>query len=148
MNLKILRHSTIKFGLVFAALLVNACAPEQGDSADDATADLATNVEAAISVTAKELAKAYEDNEAAAQQKYGTSTLLVSGTVTGITLDFADDPVVQMEGVNEFLPVQLSLADEAKDRAASLSKGMELTLRCGELSEVIGAPMLDECTFH
>lgn len=79
----------------------------------------------------------------AAQQQYGDRPLLVSGRVTGITLDFADEPVVQLEGVNQFLDVQADLNDETV--AARLQKGQEVTLLCQDLSEVISAPMLGDC---
>lgn len=98
-------------------------------------------------VTALELAKAYDDNEAAAQAKYGNKPLLVTGTVSAITLDFADNPVVQMKGVNEFSDLQLSLAEKAKAQAATVKKGDQMTLRCESVSEVIGSPMLSDCTF-
>lgn len=100
----------------------------------------------AIEVTSVELAKAFEENEVAAQQKYGSAPLLVSGTVSGVTLDFMDQPLVQMAGVNQFMDVQASLGEEGKAVSAALKKGQPIVVRCAKLSEVAGTPMLGECT--
>ena len=100
---------------------------------------------AAMAVTAKELAAAYEANEAAAQQKYGGHAIKVSGTIAAITLDFANDPVVNLEGKNEFTHVMLNLAADSKAKAAGLSKGQEITATCEDVSEVIGSPILKAC---
>lgn len=96
-----------------------------------------------LAVTSQELAKAYEDNEAAAQQKYGGKPLAVTGTVTGVKLDLMDKPVVQLNGVNPFLPVQGSLADKAA--AANLNKDQEVTLHCEGVTEVMSMPQLKAC---
>jgi hypothetical protein len=109
---------------------------------------VATNAEKAatvdeVVVTAKELAKAYEENEAAAQLKYGDKPLAVTGIIKGITLDLMDNPVVQLSGANDFLPVQGNLAD--KDAAAALKKGQKVTLHCESVTEVVSAPMLQDC---
>jgi hypothetical protein len=102
----------------------------------------------AMEVTAFDLAQAFDDNEVAAKQKYGNRPLLVTGTVAGVTLDFMDQPVVQMTGVNEFLPVQANFEGDVTEETGQLSKGQEITLRCKKIGEVIGAPMLDGCSFE
>jgi len=99
-----------------------------------------------IQVTSVELAQAYEANEVAAQNTYGDKTLEVTGVVKGITLDFANDPVLQMQGVNEFLSVQASFDDTYKDRLSQISKGETVVIRCTRITEVISAPMLSDCT--
>jgi hypothetical protein len=98
-------------------------------------------------VSAEELWNAYQDNEASAQQTYGGIALAVKGTVDGVDLDFADNPVVKLKAPNQYMPVQADLADEAKPRAVTLVKGMPITLRCDNVSEVLGTPMLKDCTF-
>ncbi len=118
--------------------LVSAC----GEVPSEGTADPAAP---AIEVTSTELAKAFEENEVAAQQKYGAGPLLVSGKVTGITLDFMDQPVVQMPGSNQFMDVQASLGEEGKAVSATLKKGQDIVLRCSELTEVASTPMLGSC---
>ena len=65
-----------------------------------------------IEVTSVALGKAFADNEVAAQTKFGGKTLVVSGKIKAITLDFSDKPVIQLPGQNEFSDVQVSLTDE------------------------------------
>ncbi|MEA1015587.1 OB-fold protein [Sphingosinicella sp. LY1275] len=101
----------------------------------------------ATPVTALELAQAYDANEAAAQARYGDRPLLITGTVSEVTLDITDDPVISLEGLNQFSNVQLGLADEAHAAAANVSKGTEVTLRCERVREIIGTPMLSDCKF-
>lgn len=100
-----------------------------------------------ISVTAADLWRAYDANEAAAQQQYGSADLEVSGTVAGVNLDFADRPVILLATPNQFLPAQAQLADDSKNKASAVSKGQSIVLRCTGVTEVIGTPMLEECSF-
>lgn len=121
-------------------------AEEEAKEAEEAAERLAEarqKIDSATVVTARDLAAAYEANEVAAQQQFGDRLLLVTGQVTGITLDLFDEPVVQMAGVNQFLSVQADLND--KNVAAALQKGQEISLLCEKVTEVISIPMLDEC---
>lgn len=97
-------------------------------------------------VTARELAAAYEANEVAAQKKYGGQRLAVTGIVDGVDLDLLDNPVLKLVGVNEFSPVQASFTKDYSDKLGELSKGQKVTITCDKLSEVIGTPMLHDCT--
>ncbi len=134
--------------ILIGFFLVIALMFGSGDDDSAVVADGAPNADTlALAVTAQELASAYEANEAAAQQQYGGQPLEVTGTIAGITLDFSDDPVVQLSGTNEFLDVQASLAEGSKSKAGNLSKGQQITLRCESVTEVISAPMLSECSF-
>ena len=139
-------------GLIVLGMIIQAVDPEgverraaEQEAADreEAQVEAQSAVDNAIQVTSRELAAAYEANEVAAQQSYGGRPLLVTGRVEGITLDFMDNPVVQLPGVNQFLSVQATLNDEKA--AAALSQGQEVRLLCQEISEVISAPMLDDC---
>jgi hypothetical protein len=112
-------------------------------AAADRAAEAQSALASAISITSRDLAAAYEANEVAAQQRFGGQNLLVSGRINGITLDFADEPVVQLPGVNQFLDVQVSLND--KQAAARLQQGQEVQILCHDISEVISAPMLSDC---
>jgi hypothetical protein len=128
---------------IIGLALAPSTPPSAVGGADTVTATPAP--EPAIEVTSVELARAYEANEAAAQQKYGGKALKVSGTVEGVTLDFADDPVVQLQGVNPFLNVQANLGGGSKAKASQLQKGQEITLICSDVSEAVSMPLLKEC---
>ncbi len=99
----------------------------------------------AIKVTAGELFKAYQANEMAAQQTYKGKLLEVFGTVDGVELDFADEPVIKLRSSNQFMPVSIKLTDETKSAAAGYSKGQKITLLCKEITEVVSMPQLSEC---
>lgn len=123
-----------------------APAPVQAETAPPAAKPAAAPVQTALEVQAAALAQAYSDNEPAAKQTYGGKTLRVTGRVTGVTLDFMDNPVIQMEGVNPFLHVQASFTKAYSARLSSVSKGSVVTVTCNKVTEVISAPMLDDCT--
>jgi hypothetical protein len=99
-----------------------------------------------VEISSKELAKAYEDNEVAAQGQYGGKVLKVSGRVVSIELDMMDEPVVALPGANEFSNVQASFGDDAKAITSSLKKGQEITVTCNKVGEVMGSPILTECS--
>lgn len=120
-------------------------ATERAEEAERQAQEAADLRASAIKVTARELASAYEANEAAAQQRYSNQLLEVSGTIDGVILDFMDKPVVQLTGTNQFLPVSINLTEETQDQAASYSKGERQTFLCERVSEVISAPQLAEC---
>ena len=110
--------------------------------------DVAKSAKPAIEVTANDLFRAYQANEAAAQQQYGDQPLIVSGTVDGVDLDFANEPIVKLKTDNQFLSAQAKLVEADQGRASSLSKGDSVDLRCESVSEVIGTPMLAQCAFR
>ena len=101
-----------------------------------------------ISVSAVELARAYERNEAAADAAYKGRLLQVTGVVDSIDKDLFDNTVVHLDGVNTFLSVAAQLEESEEQQAIALRKGQTVTVLCRGDSEVIGAPRLDECTFH
>jgi len=115
----------------------NAAPADNGGSSDQADTTAVSSVE---------LARAYNANEVSAQNTYGGKTLDVTGTIVGVKLDLFNNPVVEMEGVNEFLPVQATFDQSYSQKVSALSKGQEITVRCTEITEVISAPMLSECS--
>lgn len=141
--------------LAFLAAIAPEPTPEQiaeqeaQQAAEDAKRDEQRQAEAmakldqAMSVSSRDLASAYEANEVRAQEQFGGRDLLVTGSVTGVTLDFSDDPVVQLEGANQFLDVQADLND--KSAASQLDKGQQIKVLCSEVTEVVSAPMLSDC---
>lgn len=98
-------------------------------------------------VTAVELARAFDANEAAAQKEYGDQPLEVTGVIDSINLGLGDEAFVVMKGENMFMGPQVHFADKANDAAAQLSKGQQLTVVCQNVSEVVGTPMLKDCSF-
>jgi hypothetical protein len=153
-------HSTLSrvlgFGW-FAFCLIVAVVPTSDTNTKQAGAPAAptasgeaapaTPTQEITKVTAVELARAYEANEVAAQQAYGGRKLEVTGTVSGVTLDFLERPTLQLEGSNAFVGPQAQFDKEQGQKLGSISKGDVVTFQCDEVTEVISAPMLAGCSF-
>lgn len=114
-----------------------------GDATEEA--EVAAPAAPPVEVTAQALEAAYQANEMAAQQQYGEATLLVTGMINSIQLDFSDDPYLVLTGSNPYMGPQAHLADNSKAAAASLTKGQQVTLLCDGVGEVVGTPMLKDC---
>ncbi len=131
--------------IVVILIIIGAIAGSPNGTAagkGNATADAAP----ARAVTARELARAYSANEVAAQKEYGDQALSVTGTVSGISLDFMNNPTLQFETENQFLPAQASFDKSYGSKLAAISKGSKVTITCKSITEVVSAPMLDDCS--
>lgn len=137
-------------GVIIAGALIltlGYCMTGGGDE-KTGVADVATRDDlraSATKVSARELFRAYQANEASAQTQYGDQVLEVSGTVQSIDLDLVDDPVVRLETDNQYMSAMADLIDADKPRAANLIKGQQVTLLCEGVAEVIGSPSLRKC---
>jgi len=95
--------------------------------------------ETAIELTATQLAAEYENDEAKANKKYLGNVLQVSGTVSEVTLNQQNKPVIILPG-NDLSSVQCTLLDNAP----AVKKGDSITIRgfcTGYLTDVI----MDRC---
>lgn len=134
-------------GVLVLIVAIGVLAPSTPTTQETTSAaEEAMSATVATEVTAKELAAAYEQNEAAAQQSYGKRPLMVSGKIRSVDLDFSDKPFLVLEGTNMFQGPQAELDDASQAKAGSLGKGQNVKLLCGDVSEVIGTPMLKDCT--
>lgn len=134
---------------IFAILFVLGLIGSQltpSNNSNSSSSSASTPEVAPVAVTSVQLANAYSNNEVAAQNVFGDKTLDVTGVVTGVTLDFANNPVLQLQGVNQFLPVQASFDQSFKQALAAYSKGERVTVRCTRITEVISAPVLSDCS--
>ncbi len=135
--------------LLFVLLAIFAPDPEESGEAPasvDFSGDAigSNELTVPIEVTTDDLAKAYDENEMAAQQRFGGRWLRVTGTVRSIALDISDEPIVNFES-STLLPIQATFVDEAMASTGTLKKGQIATLFCSEVSEVLGTPMLGGC---
>jgi hypothetical protein len=118
------------------------------DSHSPPTQDvLQQSVATALPVTIEEIEQAYEVNEMAAQQEYGNRQLLVTAMIDAINLNAADEPFVNLRSTGEgLLPVQASFAPAARSATGDLLPGQNVELLCPDLTEMMGSPMLSNCT--
>lgn len=133
-------------GGVFALLIIIGMSGEDKPGAGSPSAEQAAAPTPPIAVTAKELAAAYEENEAAAQLKFGKSVLNVTANISAIQLGIGDKPFLVLEGTNQFMGPQAQLDEAGQAQAATLKKGQKISLTCQKVSEVVATPMLEGCS--
>ncbi|WP_408585951.1 OB-fold protein [Novosphingobium sp.] len=134
-------------GGIFGLGVIGSMIPDADKGAGGAAGEAGAAVASAppVSVTSAELARAYDENEVAAQQKYQDKVLLVSGRVESIELDLTNDPVIHLDGLNEYQPVSVHLEKDASAQASALKKGQHLGVQCVKVGEVMGYPQLSDC---
>jgi hypothetical protein len=99
-------------------------------------------------VTSIQLAKDYEENTVAADQKYKGKKFVVTGTVSDINTDIMGRPYVTLRGTNEFMAPHFSFDKSAGDQLAKLRKGVKVTLACEGAGDMAKIPMSEDCQFH
>lgn len=99
-----------------------------------------------IKISAKELGKAYEENEAAADDKYKDKQLEVKGVINMIDKNITDNVTLQLIGANQFTFVIANLTPEAEKIALTLKKKQQVTVTCIGGGEIMSMPVLNDCT--
>lgn len=108
-----------------------------------------------VAVTAVEISKVFQENEAKAQLQFGNKTLEVSGTVKEINLDMMDAPVVKLKGSGDEYGMGINQEGKMTDvdinglantAAANINKGQKLTFTCTSITEAMGGAGLSGCT--
>ncbi|MDR1463624.1 MAG: OB-fold putative lipoprotein [Azoarcus sp.] len=150
---KVLKWVGIVFiGLIVLGIILDAAkSPEQkaadiAKAAEKKAAELASRAEEIAAmpvVSAVQLARDYDANTVAADQKYKDKEFKVSGKVSDISTDFTGAPYVSMGG--GFAPPQFSFDRDAADQLAKIKKGMQLTLLCIGKGDIAKTPMSGEC---
>ncbi len=124
---------------------------ENKSTAKDASKEGAPVVE----VSASELSKSFQSNEAKAKLAYDDKLLKVTGSVKEIDLDITDNPVVRLRGSGDVQGMGINsngkMTDVAinglsKEVAADVNKGQKLVVTCTSIDEVLGAPQLSGCS--
>ncbi len=102
-----------------------------------------------IQVSAQALWQAYEANETAAANAYQGKMLLVSGTVDAIGKNEFDNVVVQLSTPNAARRVHATVPNsKEKDKAASLSRGQTVSVRCIGGTRIVAGPILSHCSIE
>ncbi len=136
------KNLLILIGLVPFIWLVSQCSTSPSDLEQS---QQTTDVLPMISVSASQLVKAYDENEVRAQQDYGNHILDVTGVVGSITLDITNDPTINFDVGGTLTGVSVDFAEGQSQFVAELKKGQTITVRCNEISEVQGSPVLRQC---
>lgn len=136
----------VKIGGGFVALIfllvIFSPAPAENKSTQQAAAAAPE-----LKTTAREIAVAYNENTVAADNKFKGKRFEVNGTIADIRTDFMDNAVINLKGgVNEFMEPQFKLAEAEKPKAATLKKGLKVTMSCEGAGDIAKTPMMDDCT--
>ena len=152
---KIFKWIAIIFGVLFIIGFIGQLvkSPEQKSAERAAQAQHQTDAEqkkvdaiaALPTVTAVELAKEYDANTLAADQKYKGQQFKVTGKVTNINTDILGKPYITMGGPNQFMEPQFSFDKEHANALAQVKKGDRLTLLCEGKGDVAKTPMSGNC---
>lgn len=113
---------------------------------DTPVADAAPAEPPPATITARELYRAYDANEAAAQRRFGDRPLTVTGVIKSIELDYSDEPFLTLATGEMLATVRAELARAQQAKADGLRKGQSVKLTCASVSELMGSPQLKDCS--
>lgn len=134
-------------GLIVLAAIVGP--PKTSTAANNMAAEGSTVAEPpsvrALDASAEEIYRAYDANEQAAQFKYGAQPVRINGSIASIELDAADEPMVSLRAGQMLEEVTLHFGSSFSATAAKLRKGQWFTAQCNSISEIMGAPQLEDC---
>lgn len=93
-------------------------------------------------ITADQIYRSYQNNEASAQLAYQNRPIRVCGVVESVKLDLFDRPIVNLEtsGWGSFSITNLRMEDAANLRSGTIS-----VFECREINEVLSNPILGQC---
>lgn len=127
--------NSINFPIALLILITLACACP--DPKEQSTTPITTDTnqnnqnptpeEKAIIITAKDLSKAYDENELAADEKYKGKKLEVTGSIEDIA-ETMGNITVSLKGHDILKNVMCSFPEEEKGKVAKLKKGEKTTL--------------------
>lgn len=93
--------------------------------------------------TADKVYRDYQRNEVAAQEKYQGRVNRICGIVDEIELNFLNRPVISLEASGWGV---VSIGGVDSGTAARMSKGSLALFECGGINELLGNPVLTECS--
>ncbi len=135
----------IVVGLFALVLLVGVLSPRTSQQAKQQQSQQAAV--ATMQVNAGELARAYEVNSVAADQRFKGTRFNVTGTVVDIATDILGDPYVTLDGgVNMFMQPQFSFSKSNAAMVSGLRRGDAVTFACRGKGDIAKTPMSGDCT--
>ena len=95
-----------------------------------------SHAEDITTVTADELARAWSNNQLAAEMKYSKKPLQLTGMVDRIS-SAGDKYYVGLDAAGTFLGISVYVRPDALDKVAELQKGQTITMYCENFEDVI-----------
>ena len=103
-----------------------------------------TSINGVPVISAEELYEAFENNDVAANKKYGGKTYCVKGVIKGFQTSLVgDDPIVELDS-DQFYPVYCYFSKRNEDEVASLSKGEKVIIQ-GVVENAIISVHVNKC---
>lgn len=130
----------IGIGLICVLAVIGAASGKKGGTSAGAKAAGAKADAERISLS--DLESAYGENEIKGDKLYKGKWLKVTGEVQSIDSGIGDEPTVRLRGKG----LGVMANDISKDQAADLKKGQTVTLICKGGGEIIGSPVLNDCS--
>ena len=152
--MKLIKRLLLGAGALFVVLMVigamttGSSTTIPGSSAPQASAEPVAQTTPDLQVSAVDLHEAYDANEIAADTRFKGKKILVTGTVESIDKNAFDQPYLSLASGNDFTAVHAELEDGSVQKAATLAKGLEVTLSCTGSGRLMGAAMLSDCTLR
>lgn len=123
-----------------AAGLLGVAAPTGCSPGDDKAGPAASPVK----TTSRDLAAAFEADPAGAQQRFAAGVEVI-GTLRGKSLDFRGQPIVELDGNQDFRNVVVHLQSDSSI-LSSLQLGQPTRARCRRATPGHFSPKLLECS--
>lgn len=126
--------------LLFALMVLGlaACGPKSEAPPTPAAHLPASESRGPLALTTEQLARAYREDEAAAQVKYGRRQLHVTGIVQQVMLDNINAPELQLSH-------NVLVILNSKPAAATSNVGAIITVVCEDVSSKASVPSLLNC---
>ncbi len=100
-----------------------------------------------LTASSKQIAKDYNENEVAADQKYFKKMIRLSGYIESINSGLGNEPYITLDGINSFLLPQAHFKNGNILKISKLHKRQKVCLVCKGNGAVISIPMFNNCQF-
>ncbi len=99
-----------------------------------------------VSVPVAEVIAAFDDNEVAAESRFGGSTQQVAGVVSEINAGFGDTSNLVLTGDRrKDGRLLIDLIDGQRDSVTRIKKGQTIIVQCKKITEFLGQPVASDC---
>jgi len=96
-------------------------------------------------VEARKLHEAYEANEVAADRKYSTADIIISGTIASIDKTIGDRPAVRLIARGPYIGPTAFVTPSHEPFLATLAKGQRVSFGCKRIRRILGGVALYDC---
>jgi hypothetical protein len=143
MSKHILLYSFV--GLILAGFIFSRTKASGSNGKSAQLAAAAMSPDGVLSIGAVRLYRDYEENEVAADTRYKSQRLRVTGTVVSVERDYEGRPVLHLWSGNPIFMTMATLDRADIPAAAQLRKGNQVVVRCIGAGREMRMPQLERC---